>query len=59
MSVSLTSAQATLSWPGTAAYAVSTQVTAGYVHVGIPQAARATHTVTARVLSGEPALLAS
>jgi hypothetical protein len=59
VSVSLTSAQATLSWPGTAAYAVSTQVTAGYVHVGIPQSASATHTVTARVVSGELELLAS
>ena len=59
VSVSLTSAQATLSWPGTAAYAVSTQVTGGYVHVGIPQAASAAHTVTARVVSGELELLAS
>jgi hypothetical protein len=59
VSVSLTSAQATLSLPGTAAYAVSTQVIAGYVHVGIPQAANATHAVTARVVSGELELLAS
>jgi hypothetical protein len=59
LSVSLTSAQATLSLPGTAAYAVSTQVTAGYVHVGIPQAASANHMVTARVVSGELELLAS
>jgi hypothetical protein len=34
-------------------------VTAGYVHVGIPEAERATHTVTARVVSGELELLAS
>jgi len=59
VSVSLTSAQATLSLPGTAAYAVSTQVTAGYVHVGVRQSASATHTVTARVRSGELTLLAS
>ncbi len=59
VSVSLTSAQATLSLPGTAAYAVSDQVTAGYVHVGIPEAGRAAHTVTARVVSGELELLAS
>jgi hypothetical protein len=59
VSISLTSAQATLSLPGTATYAVSTQVTAGYVHVGIPQAARATHAVTARIVSGELELLAS
>jgi hypothetical protein len=57
--VSLTSAQATLSLPGTAAYAVSTQVIAGYVHVGIPQTASPAHTVTARVASGELELLAS
>jgi hypothetical protein len=59
VSVSLTSAQATLSLPGTTPYAVSAQVTAGYVHVGISQAANATHTVTARVVSGELELLAS
>jgi hypothetical protein len=59
VSVDLTSAQATLSLPGTAAYAVSAQVTAGYVHVGIPEAESATHTVTARVVSGELELLAS
>jgi hypothetical protein len=59
VSINLTSAQATLSLPRTAGYAVSTQVTAGYVHVGIPQAPRASHTVTARVVSGELDLLAS
>jgi hypothetical protein len=59
VSVSLTSAQATLSLPGTADYAVSTQVTSGYVHVGIPEAEGAAHTVTARVVSGELELLAS
>jgi Putative adhesin len=59
VNVDLTSAQATLSLPGTAAYAVSTQVTAGYVHVGIPEAEGAAHTVTARVVSGELELLTS
>ncbi len=59
VSVTLTSAQATLSLPGTVAYALSDQVTSGYVHVGIPVAGGAAHTVTARVLSGELELLAS
>jgi hypothetical protein len=59
VSVTLISAQATLSLPGTVAYAVSDQVTSGYVHVGIPVTAGAAHTVTARVLSGELDLLAS
>ena len=53
VSLTLTSAQATLSLPGSVAYAVSDQVTSGYVHVGIPVTAGAAHTVTARVLSGE------
>jgi hypothetical protein len=59
VSVALASAQATLSLPGTVAYALSDQVTSGYVHVGIPVAAGASHTVTASVLSGELDLLAS
>jgi hypothetical protein len=59
VSVTLTSAQATLSLPGSVAYAVSDQVTSGYVHVGIPVTADTAHTVTARVLSGELDLLAS
>jgi hypothetical protein len=59
VSVNLTSAQATLLLPGTVGYAVSARVTAGYVHVGIPQAASAAHTVTARIVSGELELLAS
>jgi hypothetical protein len=59
VSVTLTSAQATLSLPGTVDYALSDQVTSGYVHVGIPVAGGASHTVTASVLSGELDLLAS
>ena len=59
VSVTLTSAQATLSLPGSVGYAVSDQVTSGYVHVGIPVTAGTAHTVTARVLSGELDLLAS
>jgi Putative adhesin len=59
VSVTLTSAQATLSMPGTVSYAVSDQVTSGYVHVGIPVSASAAHSVTARVISGELDLQAS
>lgn len=59
VSVSLTSAQATLSLPGTVAYAVTDQVTSGYVHVGVPVSAGTAHTVTASVVSGELELLAS
>jgi hypothetical protein len=56
ISVTLTSAQATLLLPGRAAYTVSDQVTSGYVDVGIPVASGTSHTVTARVISGELAL---
>jgi len=59
VSISLVSSQATLSLPGSVSYAVSDQVTSGYVHVGIPVVDGAAHTVTARVLSGELDLLAS
>ncbi len=57
LGITLTSAQATLWLPASAAYAVSQQVTAGYVHVGIPQDAAATRTVTATISSGELELL--
>jgi Toastrack DUF4097 len=53
VSVTLTSAQATLLLPNRAAYTVSDQVTSGYVDVGIPVASGAAHTVTANVVSGE------
>jgi hypothetical protein len=59
VSISLTSAQATLSLPGSVDYAVSDQVASGYVHVRIPEASGAAHTVTASVVSGELDLLAS
>ena len=59
VSVTLISAQATLSLPGSVGYAVSDQVTSGYVHVGIPVTGGTEHTVTARVLSGELDLQAS
>ncbi len=57
VSVMLTSAQATLRLPAGVRYAVSSQVTSGYVHVGIPQASRAARTVTVRIDSGELELL--
>lgn len=57
VSVALRSAQATIWLPGRAAYAVSGQVTAGYMDVGIPQAADAPRAVTARIVSGELNLL--
>ena len=53
VSITLISSQATLSLPGSVGYAVSDQVTSGYVHVGVPVISGAAHTVTARVLSGE------
>jgi hypothetical protein len=53
VSVALASAQATLWLPGGAAYAVSGQVTAGYLHVGVPQDGSSPRTVTARIVSGE------
>jgi hypothetical protein len=56
VTITLTSAQATLWLPESAAYAVSQQVTAGYIYVGIPQAVGG-RTVTARVTSGELELL--
>jgi len=58
VSVTLRSAQATIWLPGGAAYAVSGQVTDGYLNAGIPQAAGAPRTVTARIVSGELDLLA-
>jgi hypothetical protein len=58
VSVALRSAQATVWLPGDVAYAVSGQVTDGYLHAGIPQAAGAPRAVTARIVSGELDLLA-
>jgi hypothetical protein len=55
--VTLISAQATLRLPANADYAVRSDVTAGYVHVGIPQYAGASRTISARIDSGELELL--
>jgi hypothetical protein len=57
VSITLTSAQATLWLPASTGYKVSSHVTAGYVHVGIPQASGAARTITARISSGELELL--
>lgn len=59
VSVTLTSAQATMRLPVTASYAVRSQVTSGYVHVGIPQDAAADRSVSALIDSGELELLPS
>lgn len=56
-SITLASAQATLRLPARSAYRVTQEVTSGYVRVGVPQAASATRTVTARIDSGELELL--
>jgi hypothetical protein len=57
VSVMLTSAQATVWLPASVGYAVSQQVTAGYLHIGVPQATGSARTVTARISSGELELL--
>lgn len=57
VNITLTSAQATLMLPANLSYAVSDQVTSGYIHVGIPEASAAPRAVTARVVSGELELL--
>ncbi len=57
VSVALVSAQATVRLPGGVGYQVSSQVSSGFVHVGIPQAADATRTVWARIDQGELQLL--
>ena len=58
VSVTLRSAQAALWLPGSTAYAVSGQVTAGYLHAGIPQNDSSPRAVIARIDSGELDLLA-
>lgn len=57
VSITLTSAQATLRLPASTSYAVSSQVTSGYVHVGVPQDSSAPRTVTVAIDSGELELL--
>ena len=57
VSITLTSAQATVWLPSAAGYAVRSQVSSGYVHVGVPRAAGTGRTVTARIDQGELQLL--
>jgi Toastrack DUF4097 len=59
VSITLASAQATLSLPADASYRVTQEVTSGYVRVAVPQARGATRIVTARIDSGELQLLPS
>ena len=59
ISMVLTSAQATLRLPGSVAYRVSQDMTAGFVRVAIPHTATAARSVTARIASGELELLTS
>jgi hypothetical protein len=53
VSIALTSAQATLWLPGGAPYAVTDQVTSGFIHIGVPQASGAPRALSARIVSGE------
>jgi hypothetical protein len=57
IAISLTSAQATFRLPASTGYAISSQVAAGYVNIGIPQVASAAHTIAIRIHSGELELL--
>lgn len=57
VSVALTSAQATVRLPPGIAYAVTSQVSSGYVNVGIPRSAAAGRIVTAHIDQGELQLL--
>jgi hypothetical protein len=59
LAVTLRSAQATVRLPASTRYAVSSQVTSGFVHVGVPQGTSPAHTIRARVTSGELELLPS
>jgi len=57
VSIRLTSAQSTVKLPANVAYAVSDQVTSGYMQVGVPESASSSRAVTVTVVSGEMALL--
>jgi hypothetical protein len=59
VSVTLTSAQASVRLPGRVAYQVNREVMSGYVRVTIPQETSVTRTVTARLQSSELELLPS
>jgi hypothetical protein len=57
VSVALTSAQATVRLPPGIGYSVTSQVSSGYINVGIPRSAATTRTVTAHINQGELQLL--
>ena len=53
VSVTLSSAHASIHLPASARYTVSTQVNSGNVQVGVPQAAHSAHQVTAQLVSSD------
>ena len=57
LAVTLVSAQATVSLPRGPAYRLSQQVTSGYLQAGVPQSPTAGRTISARITSGELALV--
>jgi hypothetical protein len=57
LAVTLASAQATIRLPGSVRYAVTSNVTSGYLQNEIPTSATAARTVSVRITSGEVALL--
>jgi hypothetical protein len=57
VSLTMTSAQATLRLPAAGPYLVSSQVRWGYIKVGVPQSASSSRHITARLTSSELELL--
>lgn len=57
LAVNLTSAQATIHLPDSVRYAVTSNVTSGYLQNGIPTSATAARTIRVRISSGEVSLL--
>lgn len=57
LGVTLLSAQATVSLPRGAVYRISQQVSGGYLAAGVAQSPTASRTITARITSGELALV--
>jgi hypothetical protein len=57
LAVTLASAQATIHLPDSVRYAVTSNVTSGYLQNGIPTSATAARTISVRIASGEVSLL--
>jgi len=57
LALTLASAQATIRLPDSVLYAVTSNVTSGYLQNGIPTSATAARTISVRISSGEVALL--